>query len=73
MYIHAKHFTEEQEQEVVCLFTGERYVYLEGNDLSLIDPKYLEDALDSLPNRFFKLPFIKRHDSGQIRVFGGID
>jgi len=73
MYIPAHHFAEEQEQEIVCLFTGERYVYLEGNDLSLIDPKYHEGAIESLPSRFYKMPFIVRHQNGQVRVFGGID
>jgi hypothetical protein len=73
MYILAQHFEEEQDQEVVCLITGERYVFLEGDDLTLINPKYHEGALQNLPNRFFKTPFIKRYDSGQIRVFGSID
>lgn len=73
MYIPSQHFTEEQEQEVVCLFTGEKYVYLEGDDLTLIDPKYHEGAIERLPSRFFKMPFIVRKNDGQVRVFGSID
>lgn len=73
MYIPADNFEEEQEQEIVCLITGERYVYLEGNNLSIIEPKYLKGAIESLPTRFYKTPFIKRNGNGQIRVFGSID
>lgn len=73
MYVHIKHFTEEPEQEIVCLFTGESYVYMEGNTSTIIDPKYHEDAIDTLPNRFFKTPFIRRYPNGQIRVFGSIE
>ena len=73
MYALSKHFEEEPELEIVCLLTNEKYVYLEGDDLSLIDPKYHEGALDSLPARFTKQPFIIRKSNGQIRVFGSID
>lgn len=73
MYVHLKHFTEEPEQEVVCLFTGESYVYLEGDSSSVVHPKYHEDSLEMLPSRFYKLPFIKRYPNGQMRVFGSIE
>lgn len=73
MYIPSHHFEEEQEQEVICVFTGERYVYLEGDDLTLIDPKYHEGALESLPNKFFKVPFMVMHGEGNLRVFGSVD
>lgn len=73
MYIHTKHFKGEQDQEVVCLITGESYVYLEGHDKTLIHPEYLEDALEALPPRFYKMPFIKRQANGHIRVFGSVD
>lgn len=56
MYIPSRHF-EEPEQEIVCLLTGESYVYLEGGNLSLIDPKYHEGALEELPERFFRHPW----------------
>lgn len=52
--------------------TGESYVYIEGNDLSLIDPKYLNGAIETLPTRFYKQPFIVRKGDG-IRVFGSIE
>ena len=73
MYVLSQHFSEEPEQEVVCLFTNERYVHLEGNDKSIIEKKFLEGAVESLPSRFYKMPFIKRYDNGQVKVFGNID
>jgi hypothetical protein len=73
MYVSSKHFKEEPEQEIICLFTEERYVHMEGNDLTLIDPMYHEGAVESLPSRFFKTPFIVRKPNGQVRVFGSID
>jgi len=73
MYVPTAHFSEEPEQEIVCLFTGESYVYMEGNDLSIIDPKYHEGSIETLPARFYKTPFIKRYPNGQIRVFGSIE
>jgi len=73
MYAPSHHFEEEPEVEIVCLFTNERYVYLEGNDKTIIDAKYHEGSVDSLPNRFFKMPFVRRQDNGSVRVFGSID
>lgn len=73
MYIPAENLKEEHDVEIVCLYTGESYVYLEGNDSSLIDPAYTKNALDYLPARFYKTPFIKRSPNGQVRVFGRID
>jgi hypothetical protein len=63
---------ENPEQEIVCLITGESYVYIEGDDLSIIDPKHVNGAIDALPNRFYKQPFIIRTQNG-IRVFGSIE
>ena len=63
---------ENSDVEIVCLFTGESYVYVEGDDKTLIDPKYTNGAIDQLPNRFFKQPFIVRKDNG-VRVFGSIE
>jgi len=73
MYVHAKHFKEEPEQQIVCLLTGESYVHMEGDNNSIIDAKYHEDSVDALPARFYKLPFIKRYPNGQMRVFGSIE
>jgi len=73
MYVPSHHFTEEPEQEIVCLFTDEKFVYLEGDKKSLIHPKHAEGAVDELPPRFYKQPFIKRYPNGQVRVFGSIE
>lgn len=71
MYSPSSNF-ENPEQEIVCLMTGESYVYIEGDDVSLIDPKYLNGAIDTLPLRFFKQPFVVRKGDG-IRVFGSLE
>jgi hypothetical protein len=63
---------ESPDVEIVCLFTGESYVYLEGNNKSIINPGHANQAIDQLPNRFFKQPFVVRRDKG-IRVFGSIE
>jgi hypothetical protein len=71
MYIPSSNI-ETPEQEVVCLMTGESYVYIEGDKTSIIDPKLCEGAVDSLPTRFFKQPFVVRKGGG-IRVFGSLE
>ncbi len=71
MYIPSNNL-ENPEQEIVCLMTGESYVYLEGNELSIISPEKLAGAVDSLPVRFFKQPFVVRSGNG-IRVFGSLE
>jgi len=73
MYTPSSNFSEEQEQEIVCLMTGESYVHLEGDESSIIDPKLTQSAIDYLPTRFFKTPFIRRYSDGQVRVFGTLD
>jgi len=73
MYTPSSNFSEEQDQEIVCLMTGESYVYIEGNDKTIIDSKLTQGAIDSLPSRFYKLPFIRRYPNGQVRVFGSLD
>ena len=73
MFVPTQNFESPQDQEIVCLMTGESYVHLEGGDLSLIDPKYHNGAIDVLPTRFFKQPWIIRKGDGQIRVFGSIE
>ena len=60
------------DQEIVCLMTGESYVYIDGNDKSIMDPKLREGAIDSLPLRFFKSPWVVRSGNG-VRVFGKIE
>lgn len=67
MYIPSQHF-ENPEQEVVCLLTGESYVHLEGSDLTLIDPKYHEGAIQELPKRFFYHPMAIGKGNGQIKI-----
>lgn len=67
MYIPSHHF-EEPEQEVVCLLTGESYVYLEGNDLTLIDPKYHDGAIERLPERFFQHPLAVNKGGNQVKI-----
>jgi len=67
MYIPSKHF-ENPEQEVTCILTGESYVYLEGNDLTLIDAKYHEGAIEELPKRFFQHPTAISKGNGQFRI-----
>lgn len=73
MYTPASNFEEEQEQEIICLYTGERYVHIEGTETSLLEPKYTKDAIDILPPRFYKTPFVLRSPNGQVRVFGRLD
>lgn len=63
---------ENPEQEIVCLMTGESYVYVDGNDKSIMDPKLREGAIDQLPLRFFKSPWVVRSGNG-VRVFGRIE
>jgi hypothetical protein len=67
MYIPSSHF-EEPEQEIVCLLTGESYVYLEDNGLSIIDPKYLEGAIEQLPERFFQHPWAVNKGNNQVKI-----
>jgi hypothetical protein len=71
MYVPA-HNIENPEQEIVCLMTGESYVYLDGDNTSLTRPEHVKDAIDALPPRFYKQPFIVRKGNS-IRVFGGIE
>jgi hypothetical protein len=68
MYILSKHFETPPEQDIFCPLTGESYVYMEGNDLSLIDPKYHDGALEVLPKRFFQQAMIVRRGDGSISV-----
>lgn len=67
MYILSKHF-ENPEQEIVCPLTGESYVYLEGNDLAMIDQKYHEGALEILPRRFSQGAILMPDRNGQGKV-----
>jgi len=71
MYVPSSHF-DSPEQEIVCLMTGESYVYLEGDNRTLMDNKLFNGAIDALPPRFYKQPFIIRKGNG-IRVFGSIE
>lgn len=67
MYVPSKHFNE-PEQEIVCTLTGESYVYLEGNDLSLIDPKYHDGAIEQLPQRFYQSFMGINQGNGNIKI-----
>jgi hypothetical protein len=73
MYYPSSCFEEEQDQEIVSLLTGEKYVYLEGDNNSILKPEIAVQGIDMLPVRFFKTPFITRAPNGQVRVFGRID
>jgi hypothetical protein len=68
MYILSKHFETPPEQEIICPWTGESYVHMEGNDLSLIDPKYHEGALETLPRRFYQQPVVFNKGGGQVQI-----
>jgi len=67
MYIPSKHF-ENPQQEIICPWTGESYVHLEGDDLTLIDSKYHDGALERLPRRFFQAPIVFNKGDGQIQI-----
>jgi hypothetical protein len=67
------HNIENPDQEIVCVMTGESYVYLEGDNKTIMDPKLKEGAIDSLPGRFFTQPWVIRTSEGQIRVFGRLE
>ena len=64
---------ENPEQEIICVMTGESYVYIDGNEKSIMDPKLKDGAIDSLPNRFFMHPWVIKTHDGQIRVFGRLE
>jgi hypothetical protein len=68
MYIPSKHF-ENPQQEIICPWTGEAYVHLEGDDLTLIDSKYHDGALDRLPRRFYQSPIVMPMGNGQAKIF----
>lgn len=67
MYIPSKHF-ENPEQEILCPLTGEAYVHLDGNDLSMIDAKYHEGAMEVLPRRFSQGVILMPDRSGRGKV-----
>ena len=67
MYIPSRHF-ENPEQEIVCLLTGDSNVHLEGDDMSLIDPKYHDGSLQELPSRFYQHPMAVNKGNGQFRI-----
>lgn len=73
MYVPTHCFETEQDQEIVCLYTGESFVHLQGDDSTLIEQKYVVHAVDALPPRFYKTPFVLRSPNGQVRVFGRLD
>jgi hypothetical protein len=73
MYVPAANFEEEQDQEILCVLTGERYVHLQGDEKSIIDPKMLAGAVETLPDRFYFTPFVVHKGNGQVRVFGNIN
>lgn len=73
MYVPVQCFENEQDVEIVCLLTGESYVHLQGNDTTLVHPKHTVGAIDALPPRFYKTPFVLRSPDGQVRVFGRLD
>jgi len=68
MYILSKHF-ENPEQEIICILTGEAYVYVEVSEDKPLDEKYKEGALETLPRRFSQSPVaIFNKGGGRIEV-----
>jgi hypothetical protein len=66
MYIPSKNI-ENPDQEIICIWTGESYVYVE--DINTIEDKTkLEGALEILPERFFKRPLAMRSPEGQVKI-----
>jgi hypothetical protein len=68
MYILSKHFETPAEQEIVCPWTGESYVYVECDSLSAIDSKYHEGALETLPRRFYQQPIVFNKGGRQVQI-----
>lgn len=54
--------------EIVCPFTGESYVYIEGDDTSAIEPKLAQGAIDMLPERFYRSPWAIKLPNNQVRI-----
>jgi hypothetical protein len=69
MYIPSSNLDTPQEQEIVCVLTGESFVHVEGGKSSIIDPKHLNGSVDRLPSRFYSTPWVIRDSQGRIRVF----
>lgn len=58
----------DSEVEIVCPFTGESYVYIEGDDMTAIDPRLAQGAVDVLPERFYRSPWAIKLPDNQIRI-----
>jgi hypothetical protein len=67
MYIPAQNFSEQQDLEVYCPISGERYVWVDADNSSQLPPHLSPGAIERLPNRFFQQPLVSRHEN-QIRV-----
>jgi hypothetical protein len=63
MYVLSKNF-ENPEQEIVCPWTGESYVYVD----KIENPDHNDGALEILPERFFKRPLPLRCPDGQVKL-----
>jgi hypothetical protein len=68
MYIPLQNFKDEQQVDIFCPWTGEAFVYFDDNDLKNLDPETLKDAIDILPERFFKRPIPVRCSDGQVKI-----
>jgi len=68
MYIPASKLS--KDQEIVCLYTDEAYVYVEDHEKSTLTPDQLSEAIEVLPERFFKHPKVLRGPNGEIKVYG---
>jgi len=56
------------EVEIVCISTGESYVYVDGDDTSTMDPKLAQGAIDMLPVRFYRYPWAVKLPNNQVRI-----
>jgi hypothetical protein len=66
MYVKA-HKVPNSAQEIVCPWTGDAYVYMDREEIGN-DSNLLEDALEILPEIFFKKPIPMRCPNGQVKI-----
>jgi len=60
----------QKDQEIVCMYTGESYVYVDDSEKENLSPEQLSEAIEILPERFHKHPKVLRAPNGEIRVYG---
>ncbi len=60
----------QKDTEIVCLYTGESYVYVDDNELESLPHDVISEGVEILPERFHKHPKVLRGPNGEIRVYG---